>query len=266
MEVVVPDLGDFADVEVIEVLVKPGDDVKVEQGLVTLETEKATMDVPSTAAGVVKSLALKKGDRVSKGVLIGLLEGGAAPAAKSAPEGPKAEPAKAAAAAPAAAPTKKEPTPARAAASPAPAATKALPQIDEAGFARAYASPSVRKFARELGADLSRIKGTGPKDRITPDDVKAGRPHRTGNDAGRTVVRRKRPFAVDPQLLIAVPLAADVVVVGVDQRRLVDGESELLENQLGSGPHDRQPIGVGVALGPGGVGQIGPARRRLGIE
>lgn len=173
-EVRVPDLGDFKDVEVIDVLVKPGDRIDVDTPLLTLETEKATMDVPSTAAGVVKSLALKKGDRVSKGALIGLLEGGAAPAAKAAPEEPKAprtEPAKAAA--PAAAPAKKEPAPAPAAESPAPAATKGLPPIDEAGFARAYASPSVRKFARELGADLGRIKGTGPKGRITPDDLKA---------------------------------------------------------------------------------------------
>ncbi|WP_129642720.1 dihydrolipoyllysine-residue acetyltransferase [Peristeroidobacter agariperforans] len=171
-EVRVPDLGDFKDVEVIDVLVKPGDRIDVDTPLLTLETEKATMDVPSTAAGVVKSLALKKGDRVSKGTLIGVLEGGAAPAAKAAPEAPKAPPAEPAkAAAPAAAPAKKEPTPAPEA--PAPAATKGLPQIDEAGFARAYASPSVRKFARELGADLSRMKGTGPKGRITPEDVKS---------------------------------------------------------------------------------------------
>lgn len=168
-EVRVPDLGDFKNVEVIDVLVKPGDRIELDTPLLTLETEKATMDVPSTAAGVVKSLALKKGDRVSKGALIGLLEGGTAPAAKAATEEPKATPAKAAAA-----PVQKEPAPAAAVpASPAPAATKALPQIDEAGFARAYASPSVRRFARELGADLSRIKGSGPKGRITPDDVKA---------------------------------------------------------------------------------------------
>ncbi len=173
-EVRVPDLGDFKDVEVIDVLVKPGDRIEVDTPLLTLETEKATMDVPSTAAGVVKSLALKKGDRVSKGALIGVLEGGAAPAAKAAPEAPKAPPAEPAkAAAPASAPAKKEPAPAPAATSSAPAPAKGLPQIDEAGFARAHASPSVRKFARELGADLSRIKGTGPKGRITPEDVKA---------------------------------------------------------------------------------------------
>jgi len=102
--------------------------------------------------------------------LIGLLEGGAA-AAKAAPEEPKAPPPKAAA--PAEAPAKKEPAPAPAAVSPAPTAPKLSPQIDEAGFAKAYASPSVRRFAREIGADLSRIKGSGPKGRITPDDVKA---------------------------------------------------------------------------------------------
>ena len=169
-EVRVPDLGDFKDVEVIDVLVKPGDRVEVDTPLLTLETEKATIDVPSTAAGLVKSLALKKGDRVSKGALIGVLEGGAAaPAAKAATEEPKAAPSEPAkAAAPAAPPAKAEPMPA-----PAPAAPKGLPQIDEAGFARAYASPSVRRFARELGADLTRIKGTGPKGRITPDDVKS---------------------------------------------------------------------------------------------
>ena len=176
-EIRVPDLGDFKDVEVIDVLVKPGDRVEADTPLLTIETEKATMDVPSTAAGVVKSVALKKGDRVSKGSLIGLLEGGAA--SKGAPEEPvptpsasKAEPQKAAAPA-----AKAAPAPAKSAApAPAPAAPKApgaLPPIDEAGFARAYASPSVRKFARELGVDLGRIKGSGPKARITPDDVKA---------------------------------------------------------------------------------------------
>ncbi|HEY0941712.1 MAG TPA: dihydrolipoyllysine-residue acetyltransferase [Steroidobacter sp.] len=179
-EVRVPDLGDFKDVEVIDVLVKPGDRVEVDTPLLTLETEKATMDVPSTAAGVVKSLALKKGDRVSKGSLIAQLEGGAPeapvskpsakaePEKKASPERVEAPPAKAAATPP---PAKKTEAPA-----PAPSAAKAptgLPPIDEAGFARAYASPSVRKFARELGVDLTRIKGTGPKSRITPDDVKA---------------------------------------------------------------------------------------------
>lgn len=176
-EVRVPDLGDFKDVEVIDVLVKPGDRVDVDTPLLTLETEKATIDVPSSAAGVVKSLALKKGDRVSKGALIGLLEGGAA-SASEAPSPSKAAPEKTASVEPAKAatpaPAKKESAPAQAAAAPAAAKAPAgSPQIDEAGFARAYASPSVRRFARELGADLGRVKGTGPKGRITPEDVKA---------------------------------------------------------------------------------------------
>lgn len=173
-EVRIPDLGDFKDVEVIDVLVKPGDEVEIDTPLLTLETEKATMDVPSTAEGVIKSLALKKGDRVSKGSLIAVLEGGAAEAPASKPAPAKAEPERAAAAPPQAAPT---PAPAKSAApapqAPAAEAPKDLPPIDEAGFARAYASPSVRKFARELGVDLTRVKGTGQKSRITPEDVKA---------------------------------------------------------------------------------------------
>jgi pyruvate dehydrogenase E2 component (dihydrolipoamide acetyltransferase) len=177
-DITVPDLGDFKDVEVIDVLVKAGDPIEVDTPLITLETEKATMDVPSTAAGVVKSVAIKKGDRVSKGSVIVQVEGAAGGEKKAAaaspaasPEPPKpapaAEPAKpktpeapAAAAAPAAAP-------------PAPASRPAAITINEAGFATAHASPSVRKFARELGVDLGSVKGTGIKGRVTPDDVKA---------------------------------------------------------------------------------------------
>jgi pyruvate dehydrogenase E2 component (dihydrolipoamide acetyltransferase) len=167
----VPDIGDFKDVEVIDVLVKPGDHIDVDTPLLTLETEKATIDVPSTAAGVLKSIALKKGDRVSKGSLIGQIDaaGGAPAAPASAPVPSKAQPA------PAPRVEAQAPKPAAPQSAPAPAAPKgsaALPPIDEAGFARAYASPSVRKFARELGADLGKIKGTGAKGRITPDDVK----------------------------------------------------------------------------------------------
>jgi pyruvate dehydrogenase E2 component (dihydrolipoamide acetyltransferase) len=175
-ELTVPDLGDFKDVEVIDVLVKPGDQVEVDSPVLTIETEKATMDVPSSAAGVVKSVALKKGDRVSKGSVIGQVEttGGAAKAA--APEAPAPTPTKkvseqaAKAPPPASSPLPKGEVARSAGAG---ASVTGLPPIDEAGFARAYASPSVRKFARELGVDLSRIKGSGPKERITPDDVKA---------------------------------------------------------------------------------------------
>jgi pyruvate dehydrogenase E2 component (dihydrolipoamide acetyltransferase) len=178
-DITVPDLGDFKDVEVIDVLVKAGDKIDVDTPLITLETEKATMDVPSTAAGVVKSVAIKKGDRVSKGNVIVQVEGGeaagaekkAAPAASASP--PAAKPAPAAEE-----PKPKAAEPRAAAASPAPAAPAAPRQaptvaINEAGFATAHASPSVRKFARELGVDLGNVKGTGLKERITPDDVKA---------------------------------------------------------------------------------------------
>ncbi len=163
-EIVVPDLGDFHDVEVIDVLVKAGDRISVDTPLLTLETEKATMDVPSTGAGVVKSVTLKKGDRVSKGSVILTVEGGAAPsAAPATAESAKPAPAAPKAAAPAATPAPQ---------APAPVSASGLPPIDEAGFSRAHASPSVRRFARELGVDLTRVKGSGLKGRITPEDVK----------------------------------------------------------------------------------------------
>jgi pyruvate dehydrogenase E2 component (dihydrolipoamide acetyltransferase) len=175
-DITVPDLGDFKDVEVIDVLVKAGDKIEVDTPLITLETEKATMDVPSTAAGVVKSVAMKKGDRVSKGSVIVQVEGGEAKqaSAASAPSPAPAEsPKPAEQQAPAASPTASAAAPAQ----PAPTANRERQQapiaINEAGFASAHASPSVRKFARELGVDLGAVKGTGLKGRITPDDVKA---------------------------------------------------------------------------------------------
>lgn len=161
--ITVPDIGDFKDVEIIDVLIKVGDKVDVDSPLITIETEKATMDVPSTAAGVIKSIAVKKGGRVSKGAAVAVLTvTGAATVAAS---GTTSKPAPVAALAPA----HVAPAPvAVAVSSPA-----ALPAINEAGFAKAHASPSVRRFARELGVDLSRVKGNGVKGRITPDDVKA---------------------------------------------------------------------------------------------
>ncbi len=164
----VPDIGDFKEVEVIDVLVKVGDRIDVDTPLITIETEKATMDVPSTAAGVVQSLAVKKGDRVSKGRVILAVDGAAAVASAppatpvSQAETPKVE-APAAAAAPVVA------TVALSSAT----LSATLPAINEAGFAKAHASPSVRRFARELGVDLSRVKGSGVKGRIAPDDVKS---------------------------------------------------------------------------------------------
>jgi pyruvate dehydrogenase E2 component (dihydrolipoamide acetyltransferase) len=159
-EVFVPDIGDFKNVDVIEVLVKPGDAVKPEQSLITIESDKATMEIPSSSAGIVKELKVKNGDKVSRGSLILLLEetdGVAAAPVKVAP----------AATAPAPVPTPAPPVSAPSAARPqpvpstSPSATGALP----------HASPSVRKFARELGVDLARVKGSGPKDRITQEDV-----------------------------------------------------------------------------------------------
>ena len=179
--ITVPDLGDFHDVEVIDVLVKPGDKIEVDTPLLTIETEKATMDVPATNAGTVKSVAVKKGDRVSKGSVILEVEGGDSKPAKTAQAKPgSAAPAPAPAAAPASTPPKTSPPPPAAAApppaqkpaAPAPQSSGSLPAIDEAAFARAHASPSVRKFARELGVDLGRVKGSGVKGRITPEDVK----------------------------------------------------------------------------------------------
>jgi len=168
IEVLVPDIGGFKDVSVIEVFVKDGQQIEKEAPLITLETEKAAMDVPAPEAGRITQVKIKQGDKVSEGSLILLLEAaGTEPAADAAPaaaKGAAPTPPPPPAAVPAAAAPK--------AAKPAPAAS-ALPPIEEAGFSKAYASPSVRKFAREVGADLSRIAGTGPKERITHEDVKA---------------------------------------------------------------------------------------------
>ncbi len=158
-QVDVPDIGDFKSVDVIEILVKPGDTVAVEQSLVTLESDKATMEVPSPAAGKVKALLLKVGDKVAQGSPILVLEAaGGAPASPAAP----------APAAPAAAPKAEAPAPASSRPPPV-----AIESAAEPAGARPHASPSVRKFARELGVDLARVRGSGPKDRILAADVQA---------------------------------------------------------------------------------------------
>jgi pyruvate dehydrogenase E2 component (dihydrolipoamide acetyltransferase) len=186
-DITVPDLGDFHDVEVIEVLVKAGDQIAVDTPLISIETEKATMDVPATSAGVIKSLTVKKGDRVSKGSVIAQLEADSGSRIADSSEAPRAakspapqvaaqEPAKSPATAPQAAPAAPAP-PARSDSPAQPSVPSAIrhplsASIDEATFATAYASPSVRRFARELGVDLGRVKGSGIKGRITPEDVK----------------------------------------------------------------------------------------------
>ncbi len=176
IEVKVPDIGDFTDIPVIEVFVKPGDTVKAEDSLVTLESDKATMDVPSPAAGTVKEVKVKLGDKVSEGSPIVVVEtGAAAPAAGAAKPAAAQEPAPAAALAPAAGPAPAAAPPAAApaaAAAPAPGpAVAASAPVDSAAFKAAHASPSVRKFARELGVDLARVTGSAPKGRILQEDV-----------------------------------------------------------------------------------------------
>jgi len=204
LEVKIPDIGDFAEVAVIEVMVKPGDTVKPEDPLITLESDKATMDVPSPAGGQVKDVRLKVGDKVAQGTLILLLETAQAPEAPAAPAkpAPKAEPA-------AAAPATKPAAPPRAAPAPAAEAPVPEPGMRASGFAtdlppppgqgeevnapppvvlmpgpaemvaaviggsRSHASPSVRRFARELGVDVAKVRGTGPKGRISKEDVQS---------------------------------------------------------------------------------------------
>ncbi|MBR7783728.1 dihydrolipoyllysine-residue acetyltransferase [Undibacterium luofuense] len=163
MEVKVPDIGDFKEVEIIEVMVKVGDTIKVDQSLITVESDKASMEIPSSHAGVVKELKVKLGDKVAEGTVLLVVEAaeGAAVAA------PVAAPAPAAAPVAAPAPVAAAPAPAPVA---APAAVAAAP-VATAPAGKSHASPSVRKFARELGVDLSRVAGSGAKGRITQEDV-----------------------------------------------------------------------------------------------
>ncbi len=174
VEVKVPDIGDFKEVEVIELLVKPGDTVQAEQSLITVESDKASMEIPSSASGVVKELKVKLGDKVAEGSLVLLLE------VSEAASAPAPAPAPAATAAPASAPA----APAAASSTIAPAASAlpatALPATaasanivtaTESNGQKPHASPSVRKFARELGVDLARVSGSGAKGRILIEDV-----------------------------------------------------------------------------------------------
>ena len=167
VEVKVPDIGDFKDVSVIELLVKPGDTIAADQSLITVESDKASMEIPSSAAGVLKELKVKVGDVVNIGDLVAILEGNAAAAPAPAPA--VAAPAPAAAAAPAAdvalasKPVERTDPNAKLPAHQPAAPTGALP----------HASPSVRKFARELGVPLEEVKGSGTKGRITQEDVQA---------------------------------------------------------------------------------------------
>jgi len=158
IEIKVPDIGDYKDVPVIEVLVKVGDVVEKEQSIVVLESDKATMDVPSSHSGIVKEVKVKVGDSLSEGSVVVILEGGS-PAASSTPT-PVAVASKA--------PPVVEPPIPRA---PVPPPINTQPALTDVGLS--HASPSVRKFARELGVTIAQVKGSGPKGRITQEDVQA---------------------------------------------------------------------------------------------
>jgi pyruvate dehydrogenase E2 component (dihydrolipoamide acetyltransferase) len=175
IEVKVPDIGDYQDIPVIEVLIQPGDVIEKEQSLITLESDKATMDVPSSHAGVVKEVKVKVGDHISEGGLVLLLEAAATPSVAAAPSHGAAAPPTPVSQMPTASSTP--------VATPAPAVTQthaATPvtasspirdsELSENG---SHASPSVRKFARELGVQVALVKGSGPKGRITQEDVQA---------------------------------------------------------------------------------------------
>lgn len=161
VEVIVPDIGDFQNVEIIEIFVKPGDAVNVEDPLITLESDKATMEVPSSNAGTIEAVLVKVGDSVSAGTAVVRLStlGGVATAlsvpASSNPKVGQED----------SAPTTAQTEPTNSIVEPG--------KIDEAAFRKAHASPSVRKFARELGVDLSKLSGSGRKNRITKEDVQS---------------------------------------------------------------------------------------------
>lgn len=168
-EVRVPDIGDFDSVEIIEVLVAVGDEIAADDSLISLESDKATMEIPSPAAGVVKEIKVAVGDKVAEGSLILMLEVSAEASAPAAQPAATSDKPAATAAAPVAAPLAPAPTPAPA------TAVDQMPFAPDslAGQKNAHASPSVRRFARELGVNLNRVRGSGPKGRILKEDVQA---------------------------------------------------------------------------------------------
>jgi pyruvate dehydrogenase E2 component (dihydrolipoamide acetyltransferase) len=157
IDVKVPDIGDFKDVPIIEIAVKPGDVVKLDDPMITLESDKASMEVPAPSAGTVKEILVKIGDRVGKDFLFARLESGEAPSAAQA--------------APAVMQQQETPEPARSPGPPPAVSKSAGPALPD--FSGAHASPGVRRMARELDIDLAAIKGTGEKGRVTKEDLKA---------------------------------------------------------------------------------------------
>lgn len=164
-EIKIPDIGDFKEVEVIEVMIKAGDTIKVDQSLITVESDKASMEIPSSDAGVVKEVKVKLGDKVAEGSVMLILDVSDATVTTDTTTASAPTPA------PAAEPTKIQPA---APVAPAPPAVQAPTEAPPTGSkSSAHASPSIRKFARELGVDLSRVVGSGPKSRITISDVQS---------------------------------------------------------------------------------------------
>jgi pyruvate dehydrogenase E2 component (dihydrolipoamide acetyltransferase) len=185
IDITVPDIGDFAEVAVIELLVKPGDTVQAEQSLITVESDKASMEIPSSAAGVLEALTVKLGDKVSKGSVIAKLRAAA---------GAGAAPAAVPQAASAAAVSTPAPSPVSAPA-PAPVAAPTPAAASTPSGAVPHASPSIRKLARELGVPLPEVAGTGPKGRITQDDLQAFVKRVMAGDAQTTAQKAKAPAA-----------------------------------------------------------------------
>jgi len=180
IELTVPDIGDVSEAAVIELLVKPGDVIKAEQSLITLESDKASMEVPSAHAGTIKEIRVSLGDKLSEGAVIAILEvadGATAAAPAKAPEAEPTPEAKSAPVAKAASSPEPAPTPTTApqaapAESPRSHPTASLPPVAaNSTHTLPHASPSIRRFARELGVPLEQVKGTAPKGRITQEDV-----------------------------------------------------------------------------------------------
>ena len=209
LQVRVPGLGEFSDVEVVEIAVSAGDEVAAGDPLITLETDKAAMDVPSPVAGQVLALKVAVGDKVNEGDVIAELEDTGEPQAAEAEAAADKAAAPPAAAAPGAPARTAPAAQAPAAAQQLAATAGTLPPIDEEGFSKAHASPAVRKFARELGVNLAAVKGSGEKGRIRKADVKAwvklalqqgaaGRRAAAGSRGGLLGPRRNRSRAPGP--------------------------------------------------------------------
>ena len=175
IELKVPDIGDFKDVEIIEVLVKAGDEIVVEQSLITVESDKASMEIPASIAGRIVEMRVKLGDKISEGSVLAMIEPALAsagpPAAASAPApAPAAATPSSASISPT--PSPESAAPAGSAGNTAPVGPAHVSPVDDTHVVKPHASPGVRKFARELGVDLHRVRGSGPKQRITQDDVR----------------------------------------------------------------------------------------------